>query len=106
MLTTAIVSCTKDKTIQSADKQYIEYSIPVYEQESVSHYELEVSSDGNDWTQIGIIMASTNMEDLYETSQIDVTRFFNNGADLIFTRIKAVDIDKKFDYSPIIVVHK
>lgn len=99
VLVFTVVSCTKE--ILSDNIYEIEYEIPVYEQESVSHYEIHVSSDGMNFTSVTTIFANTFTEFVYKT-KVDVTRYFTG--EVLYSRIKAIDIDGKFDYSPILCI--
>jgi len=90
-------SCSKG---METDLVYeIEYEIPVYEQVSVSHYEIETSSDGINFTPAAIIFANELAEFTYKT-KVDVTNYFTGST--LYSRIKSIDIDGKFDYSPIL----
>ena len=101
ILLIGLFSCKKE---QISENMYeIEYEIPVYEQKSVSHYENQVSSDGINFTSVTTIFANTETEFTYKI-KVDVTRYFTG--ETLYTRFKAVDIDGKFDYSPIIRIRR
>lgn len=98
ILLVGLFSCTKE--MQTNNIYEIEYEIPVYEQESVSHYEIQVSNDGINFTSsITTIFANTETEFVYK-ARVDVTRYFTG--EILYSRIKAIDIDGKFDYSPVL----
>lgn len=104
LVSLAISSCSKEVLTAASPTYELEYNIPVYEQENVSHYNVEISPDGKEYTTIGVIFASTAMEDNYKIN-INVTRFFTY-SETIYTRIKSNDINGKFMYSPVYRVQK
>ncbi len=97
ILLIGMFSCTKQANADLIHE--MEYEIPVYEQESVSHYEIQLSSDGVNFTPVTTIFAN-NLAEFTYTAKVDVTRYFTG--ETLYTRFKAVDIDGKFDYSPIL----
>lgn len=99
-------SCTKEKIDNQVftESNILEYEIPVYEQESVDHYVIEISYNGKKYEGVGMILATTSMEQVYRI-KIDVNNNLQKHGKL-FTRVKSVDIDSTTLYSPIYVVYK
>ncbi len=62
-----------------------------------SHFELEMSENGNDWSTVSSIEASGNSQDI-KTYQAKVNV---NGSGVRYFRIKQVDMNGAFEYSDI-----
>lgn len=103
-LVALIASCTKAKLDAPIEEVVFDLQIPVYEQENVLHYEIETSPDGQAYKLYSKFPATKNMEELYQ-ADIDLSEQFI-GRNLIYLRIKAVDIDGSYLYSPIMPVYK
>lgn len=98
-----LVSCTKDKTIQKPTEEYsIKAEFSVATQENMSHYIVEVSTNGTTWTDAGMVMASDKASDNY-TINIEVTRFLGDSKTL-FVRTKGIDRDGHIDYTNVAAV--
>lgn len=97
-----LFACSKEKVTPTESFIY-DLEIPVYEQENVSHYNVEVSKDGKTFTVLSTFPANKNMEYVY-SGTINLTKYFT--ANRVFVRIKSVDIDASFLYSPILTVYK
>lgn len=93
------VSCTKSTEQRSQEPVTLDIEFGVAEQENVSHYVIETSVNGVTYSDAGVVFATTNMEEVYQTT-IDATNLFSQSK-TVFTRIKSVDIDGKIDYSEI-----
>lgn len=99
MFTSCDKSSLKDEGIKSSAKKFITYEFTVAEQENVNHYEIQVSTDAITYTTIGIIMASTKMEDNYKI-KVNASKYFEK-SNTVYSRIKSIDIDQRFLYSTI-----
>jgi len=103
LLALVLFSCTKQKA-ELIESNVFTLDIPVYEQESVSHYDVEISTNGQDFKMHTTFWATKDAEYLY-TGDIDLSEHLKT-VDLIYLRVKAVDIDTKFIYSPVIPIYK
>lgn len=91
------ISCNKQAEEKAAFTYDVEVIVPVYEQENVSHYDLEASSDGKTYSAVRRFKASTYLADVY-IEVIDIASFITvNG--VAFVRAKGVDFDGKITYS-------
>lgn len=68
---------------------------------NVSHFELERSTDVRTWTTIGKLYAGPDSDEIKNYHYQDA--FFTSGK--VYYRLKIVDSDQAFDYSPIRVVN-
>ena len=68
---------------------------------NVGHYEVERSSNGQQFTTVGQQQASRNNSDKANYSWLDISP----GSGIVFYRIKAVDLDGKKTYSTIIRIN-
>lgn len=100
-----LVSCTKDKTVAKPDEVLtakVEFSVAT--QDNMSHYIVEISVDGREWQDAGMVMASDKASDNY-TINIDVTRFLGESK-TIYVRTKGIDRDGHIDYTNVAVLRK
>lgn len=80
-------------------KVFLDCELGVAEQVNVSHYIIEISTDGKTWESIGMIMATELQENVYKIP-VDVTRYHTPGK-TIYARAYSVDIDGTILYSSI-----
>lgn len=99
---TTLVSCTPEAIEPNnyPEPKMYEVAWDVYEQSSVSHFEVEASSDGRNFDQVGAAMASTNQEETYVTP-VDLRNYMPEPGLMVYVRIKNIDIDGKFSYSAV-----
>jgi hypothetical protein len=71
-----------------------------YNEQNASHFEIERSSDGNNYTMIGRVNAAGNSQDTRLYHFTDNTPLTGTG----FYRLRMVDIDNKFSYSRVVAV--
>jgi len=100
----ALLSCSKQSNETFVKRNEFSLTVPVYEQESVSHYDVEVSTNGQEFSKYSTFPATKDAEFTY-SGTVDFTEYFKN-VQLIYVRFKAVDIDTKFLYSPVLTVYK
>jgi hypothetical protein len=84
------------------NKQFITLTWKSAQEINFSHYVLEQSIDGNVYTTTGLIFGKAQNEDGAGYSYVDHNITGNSG--LIYYRLKMVDIDGKFIYSPVRMV--
>lgn len=84
----------------SKSNQNINLDWVTAKEENFSHFEIERSLDQNNWEQIGMVqgLGESNSDVNYD--------FTDRGAPfgVIYYRLKAVDIDATFEYSPVVKV--
>lgn len=97
LISVALISCTKQNSYTNDTPTYLLYEFSVGEQVNVSHYEIETSTDGEVFKTAGILLASDKTEDLYSI-KVDISKEFGVSP-VIYSRIKSIDKDGKFDYS-------
>ena len=98
-----LVSCTKDKGLHKPEEVVsIKAEFSVATQDNMSHYIVEVSTDGRTFTDAGMVMASDKAYDDY-TINIDVTRFLGDSK-ILYVRTKGIDRDGHVDYTNIAAV--
>ena len=71
-------------------------------EENSSHFEVERSIDNKSWTKIGVVNASGNSyaEQHYQFDDSNLKLIANDDR-IFYYRLKAVDLDSKFDFSEI-----
>jgi Concanavalin A-like lectin/glucanases superfamily/Secretion system C-terminal sorting domain len=74
------------------------------QEQNSSHFEIERSIDGINFSNIGKINANGNSSTSLDYSYNDKLSFTILSEPKIYYRLKSVDIDGKFDYSKIVVV--
>lgn len=94
---TIMESCSKQPPL-AGNKDYLEYKFQVGEQFNVSHYIIQVSTDGKTFEDAGMILASDNL-DKYSIL-FEVTDKLRTNS-VIYSRIVAVDKDGSIAYSKI-----
>lgn len=67
---------------------------------NTSHFEVEQSNNGSTWKTISIVAAKGNSNSAQQYSAEDIAAYSSK----VYYRLKMVDIDGKFEYSPIAVV--
>lgn len=65
-----------------------------------SHFVIEKSTDGETWVAVGLIAGVGNSNSLQHYTYVD------RSANVSYYRLKQVDFDGQFEYSPIIVARK
>ncbi|MEO6541713.1 MAG: LamG-like jellyroll fold domain-containing protein [Ferruginibacter sp.] len=75
-----------------------------YEQNS-SHYNIQRSTDGINFTDIGRVTASGNSNTTLAYSYTDPLPGTLQNAAVVFYRLQSVDIDGQFAYSPVVAMH-
>jgi len=68
-------------------------------EENVSHFEVQRSSNGADFTSIGTVTAGGNMYSLTDPAVF-------NSQSVVYYRLKSIDIDSRFTYSAILKLSK
>lgn len=109
-----VLSCTSCKpnhdNLNDGRPSYLNYEFSVDDQVNVQQYEIEVSLTGNvnnlsDWTTGGMLLANVGGLTHKYNLQVEVTHWFKE-ANIIYSRIKTVDIDGKVLYSAITTTKK
>lgn len=104
-----VLSCTSCKPnhddLNDGRPSYLNYEFSVDDQVNVAQYEIEVSITGNtdkpeDWTTGGMLLANVGGLTHKYNLQVEVTHWFKQ-ANIIYSRIKSVDLDGKVQYSAI-----
>lgn len=67
---------------------------------NTSHFEVEQSNNGSSWKTISIVAAKGNSNSAQKYAADDIANYSSK----VYYRLKMVDIDGKFEYSPIAVV--
>ncbi|MBK8090238.1 MAG: hypothetical protein IPK31_21355 [Chitinophagaceae bacterium] len=67
---------------------------------NTSHFEVEQSNNGSSWKTISIVAAKGNSNSAQKYTADDIANYSTK----VYYRLKMVDIDGKFEYSPIAVV--
>ncbi len=67
---------------------------------NTSHFEVEQSNNGSTWKTISIVAAKGNSNSAQKYAADDIANYSSK----VYYRLKMVDIDGKFEYSPIAVV--
>jgi len=67
---------------------------------NTSHFEVEQSNNGSTWKTISIVAAKGNSNSAQKYTADDIANYSSK----VYYRLKMVDIDGKFEYSPIAVV--
>lgn len=94
-----VSSCSRENLPFAKEKITVNYTIPVYEQENVSHYDVEVLYNGK-YVIIDTFFANDEKEFVY-VIDVDVTGYWKLG-EVLNVRFKAVDNDGKVTYSQIV----
>lgn len=83
-----------------AGPKHVRLNWEVAREENVSHYEVQRSTNGRDWTPIGEIAAAGNSETTleYDFNDLDPTETTH------FYRLRMVDLDEAEEYSGIVIV--
>ncbi|SMG33984.1 Por secretion system C-terminal sorting domain-containing protein [Marivirga sericea] len=84
----------------SKSKQNIDLNWVTAKEENFSHFEVERSLDQNKWKQIGLVqgIGESNSDVHYDFTDR------NTAFGIIYYRLKAVDIDASFEYSPVVKI--
>jgi len=67
---------------------------------NTSHFEVEHSNNGSSWKTISVVAAKGNSNSAQKYAADDIANYSSK----VYYRLKMVDIDGKFEYSPIAVV--
>ncbi|MBC7828454.1 MAG: T9SS type A sorting domain-containing protein [Chitinophagaceae bacterium] len=89
-------------TVKSVEKNKIALNWNTAQEKNSSHFTIEKSLNGKDFSDAGIIFSMGNSEQPQQYSFTDVLRTGEQG--LIYYRLKMVDIDGQSQYSPIKVI--
>jgi hypothetical protein len=75
-------------------------------EENSKGFEVESSVDGNSFKFIGFVKGAFNSNTLLNYQLLDADAFENNASNVIYYRLKQLDMDGKFTYSKIVSVNK
>ena len=75
-------------------------------EENNKGFEVESSVDGNNFKFIGFVKGAVNSNTLSNYQLLDADAFENNASNVIYYRLKQLDLDGKFTYSKVVSVNK
>lgn len=75
-------------------------------EENNSHFELERSEDGQNWTRIGSVEGAGNSLETQHYEFTDKLEGISVNASKLYYRLRQVDYDGAFEYSPVVVLSK
>jgi len=74
-------------------------------EENNKGFEVESSIDGNSFKMIGFVKGAINSNRLSNYNLVDANAFVNNASNIIYYRLKQLDMDGKFTYSKVVSVN-